>query len=218
MNKIIKIIKEQKLIIVSIFIVISILSLLFFSMKKTVQAEEPKILEQTSNETPQPIHLKVDVKGSVLTPGVYELNEGDRVIEAITAAGGTLEDSNLRYLNLSKRLTDQMTIYVYTNEEIKNYEASKVKIEYVEVPIPCNCPDNKNDACAFPSDTETNSLVSLNKASVEQLMTLSGIGDAKAKDIINYREQKPFETIEELKNVKGIGDSIFEKIKDKITI
>lgn len=188
--------------------------ILFFSYEEPADANEEPVIPTV---TEVPSTLKVDVKGSVISPGVYELEEGKRVIDAIEMAGGTLEGSNLHYLNLSKRLEDQMTIYIYTDQEIADYEASLVKTEYIEVPIPCNCPDKQNDACSNASNPST-SLISLNQASKEELMKLPGIGESKADEIIRYRKETPFKNIEEIKNIKGIGDAVFEKLKDQIAI
>lgn len=192
---------------------ILLLGFLFLEYQTPADATEEISSSITSIVEP-PSLLKVDVKGAVVQPGVYELQEGDRVMDAIQKAGGTLEGSNLHYLNLSKRLEDQMTIYIYTDQEIVNYEASQVKTEYIEVPIPCHCPDNYNDACS----TDSSSKISLNQATKEELMKLPGIGDSKAEDIIAYRKETPFQSIDELKNIKGIGEAIFEKLKDQITV
>lgn len=203
--------------------VIGIFLLLFVGSTFFVKGKEPEEIKEEPIPIQEsiPITLKVDVKGAVVAPGVYEMKEGDRVDDVIRQAGGIQEGANLHYLNLSKRLEDQMTIYIYTQEEINQYEKSKVKIEYVEVPIPCNCPDTKNDACSFPASDKDSigaGKISLNNGSKEELMTLTGIGEAKALDIIAYREKTPFQSIEDIKNVKGIGDSMFAKIKDQITL
>ena len=165
----------------------------------------------------------VDVKGAVNKPGVYELDEGKRVIDAINLAGGLINKSDTINLNLSKKLNDEMIIIVYTKEELYNYkksnDVSKKNINCAS--IECVCPDVNNDACIKKEDTKKeiiNKKVSLNNASKDELMTLSGVGESKADAIIKYRTEKKFKTIEELKEVTGFGDAVFNKIKDNIEL
>ena len=112
-----------------------------------------------------------------------------------------------------------MVIIVYSKDEVKDFKKTK-EIEK-QVQEKCIQKDDnalKNDACITTNPT-TPTKVSLNNATVEELMTLSGIGEAKAKEIIEYRNTNgPFKTIEDLKNIPGIGESIFAKIKENITI
>lgn len=164
--------------------------------------------------------IRVDIKGAVVTPGVYEMREGTRVADVIYQAGGVLENADLSRINLSKRVTDEMVIIIYTKEEIAAYQNAQTKIEYVYLEPDCNCPDTVNDACITqqPTDTSTSDKISLNTATQEELETLPGIGESKAKIIMQYRDQKRFESIEELKEIKGIGEKIFEKLKDYITL
>lgn len=169
--------------------------------------------------------ILVDVKGAVVSPGVYQLSLGCSVQDAIHMAGGLLENSNTKVINLSKRVFDEMVIIVYTNEEIEAYQKDpEVLTEFVYVELPCECPDSMNDACI---NTETKvdenvseeSLVSINTATKEDLMTLSGIGESKAEAIIKYREENgEFLDITDIMNVSGIGESAFEKIKDSIAV
>lgn len=169
--------------------------------------------------------IKVDVKGSVNNPGVYELDENSRVIDAINASGGVNEYANTSNINLSKKITDEMVIIVYSNYQIETYKNDNKKTEYVYIEVE-KCPDNMNDACISQNkstnkkeDNNEITIVSINTASLEQLKTLPGIGESKANDIIKYREKEGnFKTIEDIKNVSGIGDSLFEKIKDYITV
>ena len=169
--------------------------------------------------------LFIDVKGSVNAPGVYEIDEGKRVIDAINLAGGLTENADTINLNLSKKLTDEMYIVVYSKDEIYNYKKNtdKPNEEIKCASVECVCPDVKNDACINKEnnndETIINDKVSINNASKEELMNLSGIGESKAEAIISYRnENGDFQNIEDIKNVSGIGDALFEKIKDNITI
>lgn len=162
-------------------------------------------------------YIYVDVKGSVKTPGVYKLTNNSRVIDAIDASGGITSSANTRYINLSKILEDGDVVMVYSDKEIKN--AQKENIVYIETP--CVCEEVKNDACITSNDENNNSngKVNINNATFDELKTLSGIGDAKAKAIIEYRlKNGNFKTIDELKNVNGISESIYAKIKENITV
>ncbi len=174
----------------------------------------------------------VDIKGAINTPGVYELENGKRIIDVINTAGGLTDNANTVNINLSKKLEDEMFIIIYTKEEIENYMKKQDVSEIVCASYECVCPDSNNDGCYKNDSNKTNDKtsssndevkvtgkVSINTASKEELMTLSGIGEAKAGAIIEYREKNGnFASIEDIKNVSGIGDAIFEKIKDNITI
>lgn len=185
--------------------------------KNTVASKETKVKE-TDNKNE--VYYKVDVKGQVNAPGIYELKENSRVIDAINMAGGLTGDANTTVINLSKKIKDEMVIIIYSNSEVVDF--SKTKEEESDILGRCYQKDETslmNDACIESEEVSTSSLVSINTATLEQLMTLSGIGEAKALDIINYREANgDFKTIDELRNVSGIGDSLFDKIKENITL
>lgn len=169
--------------------------------------------------------IKVDIKGAVKKAGVYELDEGARIADLIKMAGGLKSNASTKYLNLSRKLTDEMVVKVYTENQIKN-----MNIIY-NVQEECKCPTEDITSCAGSSviingtniESDDNNVVSskisLNNGTLEELMTLSGIGEAKAKAIIEYREKNNgFKTIEEIMNVSGIGESAYNKIKDNITL
>ena len=111
-----------------------------------------------------------------------------------------------------------MVIIIYSNQEVKEFEKTKEHI----LQDKCIQKDEnalKNDACINNNQsTNTNKKININTASSEELQTLPGIGESKAKDIITYRETNKFNTIEDIKNVSGIGDALFAKIKENITI
>lgn len=157
--------------------------------------------------------IYVDVKGSVVNPGVYKLKNNSRVVDAISASGGLNEDANTRFINLSKILYDGDVIVIYSKKEIE--EAKKSNIVYVETP--CVCEEVKNDAC-YLEENNTNK-ININTSSIDELKKLDGIGDAKAKAIIDYRSKNGlFKKIEDLLNVSGISESVYNKIKENITI
>ncbi|MBR4178973.1 MAG: helix-hairpin-helix domain-containing protein [Bacilli bacterium] len=161
--------------------------------------------------------IYIDIKGSVANPGVYKLNSDARVMDAIEASGGITADANTRFINLSKKLYDGDVIVIYSNKEIK--EAQKEKVVYIDTP--CVCEEVKNDACYKEEGEEnkSNDKININTASLEELKTLAGIGEAKAKSIIDYRNNNGnFKSIEDIKKVNGISESIYAKIKENITI
>ena len=181
---------------------------------------EPSVVEK----------IKVDIKGYIEVPGVYEMDNDSRIIDVINKAGGLKEEANTEYINLSKRVNDEMIIIIYSNNEVEKYKETEKEIVYIE--YECVCPDNKNDACINEEDTvntngvktekieETSSekkdeLISINTGTLDELMTLSGIGESKAQ----YREKNgKFEKLEDIMNVSGIGESAYSKIKDYIKL
>lgn len=230
--------KYKKAIIITILLTLLITFTFFIYLNQTKKEKikiEPiieKIKEEPKEEVEEELKtqkIKVDIKGEVNTPGVYELNEGDRVIHAINASGGLTEKADTSLINLSKNLTDEMVVIIYNKDIIGELKKEELKTEtivkYIEKE--CTCPDSINDACINKSEEETleenseqsNNKVSINTASIEELTTIPGIGETKAKSIIEHREENGlFKTIEDLMNVKGIGESTFEKLKSYITI
>lgn len=221
-------IKENKKYIIGITILVFSIFIIFITnyLNQTDVVNAEPIIEEKKEVEEVEEKIKVEIKGAVNGPGVYELNNDSRVIDIINLAGGLTENADISLINLSKKLTDEMVIIIYTREEIENYNNSKIKTEYVYIEVN-NCPDPINDACIKEyeeekvnnDDSNEDKIININKASIEELTTLSGIGESKAKLIIEYREQNGnFKNIEELSNVKGIGESLIEKIKDNITI
>lgn len=135
----------------------------------------------------------VYICGAVHEPGVYELPEGSRVHEALDMAGGMTEEAAAYALNLARIAVDGEQIYVPDAEEIQGQ--------------------------SILSGSGYEKKVNINTASMEELMTLTGIGEAKAESIIRYREENGgFQSIEDLMEIGGIKEGVFEKIKDDITI
>lgn len=166
--------------------------------------------------------IKVDIKGAVKIPGVYSLEENDRIIDVITLSGGLLDVADTSTINLSKKVFDEMVIIIPIKEENK-IEKEEI-INDAIIGEEQNKENESNDEIIEDNTEnldkieETNKKISLNTATKEQLMTLSGIGESKALAIIEYRNNKKFESIDEITNIKGIGNSIYEKIKQYITI
>lgn len=205
--------KKEKIIIISL-IICNLLSICFLLPKNSV-----KNIVQSSVSKKK---VSVDIKGAVKNPGLKVLEIGTTVNDLIIYSGGLLENADTSLINLSKKLTDEMVVIVYTTDEVKELKTGSTSVKVIEQE--CICPQVKNDACISNNDLpkdENNNIsgkVNINKASKEELMTLSGIGETKAIAIIEYRKQSPFKTIEEITNVNGIGSSTFEKIKNNLTI
>ncbi len=163
--------------------------------------------------------MKVDIKGEVVLPGIYSLEEGSRVIDVITLAGGLTENADTSVVNLSKKIFDEMVIIIYSHEQVSNfYETKRMEKEVVDSCRQVDENSLKNDACIC-SEEISSSKININTASKEELMELPGIGDAKAQDIIQYREEHgPFQSIEDVQNVSGIGESLYSKIQENITV
>ena len=136
--------------------------------------------------------------GAVNTPGVYELDKDARVFEAIRSAGGMTDEAAPDAINQARVVSDGEQIYVPTAEEAESQGTG------VEGTVTESAVDDK---------------VNINTAGKDELMTLTGIGEAKAGSILRYREENGrFESIEELMEIEGIKEGVFNKIKDDITI
>ena len=238
MEKLLELFNKYKYQIIVGIILVLILSgvgvIIYFNYSKEPieeKVEEVSVLETiVEEELPEVDKIKINIKGAVVNSGVYELDSGSRVIDAINISGGLLKNADTSILNLSKKLKDEDVVVIYTSEEVKKIKEGNVIIQYIEKE--CNCPDVENSACIDldslisnnikkDNDNETSnniSKISINTATLEQLQTLDGIGKSKAEAIIEYRTKNGlFKTIEDIKNVSGIGDAAFEKIKDNIT-
>ena len=226
MERILDLLKKYKYLILSVVIILIIavggVIFYFFKDKKIEDIGDENVVSvieqeknEEKNEETKEENITVDVKGEVNKPGVYKLPVGSRVIDAIKISGGTTKKADTSLLNLSKILTDENVIIVYN-------KYSQQTVKYVEKE--CNCSNNdgcinNNNVVGNDSESSTNEKISINKATKEELMKLSGIGESKALDIINYRNENGlFKSIEDLKQISGIGEKLFEKIKDQITI
>lgn len=144
--------------------------------------------------------IVVEIKGEVKKPDVYTLNEDSIIKELIEAAGGLTENADLNNINRAKKLQNHELVYIANKNDI-----TKEGI------------NTSSESKASNSQGITNTIVNINTATIEQLKTLNGIGDSKAKSIIEYREQNGgFKSKEDIKNVTGIGEKMFERIKEQI--
>ena len=154
----------------------------------------------SSEETESSV-LYVYVCGAVEHPGVVELPAGSRVFEAIEKAGGLSGEAAGFAVNQAAALEDGQQITVPTKEEASGWEPER------------------DARTARAEESSGEKIININEAAAEELTVLPGIGKAKAESIVEYRESAGrFGSIEEIKNVSGIGEAVFEKIKDKIAV
>jgi len=155
--------------------------------------EEPEVKGTSGDQTED--NIFIHVCGAVKNPGVYEMEAGSRIYEALELAGGMTEDAVENSMNQAEILNDGQQLYVMSESEMKE-EKMIAEEEAIE--------DGK---------------VNINRASREELMTLPGIGESKADAIIRYREETgTFNSIEEIMEIEGIKEGVFRKIEDRITI
>ena len=169
--------------------------------KKEEAVEESEALvttvlaEKTEENTTLEAVIFVDIKGEVKKPGVYQMKVGDRVKDAIDAAGGLTAEADSQKVNLAQRVEDQMVIVV-----------PKVGEEAEAIP-----------AGATSKEVSKEGKVNINTATVEELKTLKGVGEKKAEAIIEYRKKNgSFKTKEDLMKVRGIGKKLFESFEERI--
>ena len=144
--------------------------------------------------------IYVDIKGAVKVPGIYQLKNQQRIWDALALAGGVSEEADTTQVNYAQKVKDQMIIYVPKKGE----------------PVPQSLETLQESALAQQNQEGK---INLNTATEAELQTISGIGAKKAQEIIRFRdEQGPFKTVEELKNVSGIGEKTVERLKDMLTV
>lgn len=254
-------VKTNKFIILFISIIANIILLgtsgylLYEKLNFECTCPENNETLKTVKEDATNASMFVEVKGAVSKPGVFEVKSDNIINDVIKLAGGFTKDAYTNNINLSRKVSDELVVYVYTNADMKK------KTQVSETVCNCssydisNCTENKqseivstttdssvsissSNSTSSSTTSESNSttssannntnknstsnqkkIININTATKAELTSLSGIGDAKAEDIINYRTQNGnFKSIDDIKNVKGIGDAIFAKIKDYITV
>ena len=164
--------------------------------QETESVTRQETIEDTQQEQGTPI--LVYVCGEVNAPGVYELETGMRIDDAIAAAGGFTEAAGQEYWNLAELLTDGQMLYVPTEEEAKERQAS-----YEEI----------------TGESVSDGRININTADAQKLMEIPGIGQTRAEAIIAYRtENGGFSCVEDIMKVSGIKNALFEKMRDYITV
>lgn len=140
--------------------------------------------------------ITVDVKGAVKSPGIYDLPVGSRVNDAVQKAGGLTDNADSKSINLAQKISDEALVYVPTKEEAANQESH-----------------------SNATGSKKGSKVNLNKASLEELKQVKGLGAKRAQDIIDHRDSNgKFKSVDELKKVSGIGAKTIEKLKEYVTV
>ncbi len=199
--------RERIVILAVVFIVISVVVFkmgfkelkqnknqpLNFVNSYAVDEEEDEPNEENST-------IMVHISGQVYKPGIVEMDLGKRLIDAIKAAGGLMKEADLDRINLAKKLVDEEKIYIpKVGEELNN--------DIIDVQV-----------TSVSTSSDSNGKININKCSQIDLESLPGIGPVLAERIIDYRNSNAFKTIEELKEVSGIGDKKYEALKDLITV
>lgn len=171
----------------------------------TIPGSEPEAVAAplTGPAIEEEVMIIVDVAGAVVNPSVVELPEGSRVFEAVEKAGGLTSEGDTGAINQAEILSDGQKIYIPTKQEVADNSYA---------PKPGN-------TGRMSSGSGQNGLININTADSAALQEIPGVGPATAEKIINYRnENGKFKRIEDIKNVSGIGDKTFEKMKKKITV
>jgi competence protein ComEA len=170
----------------------------------TATADDTVSASDASEASSAPTQCYVYVCGAVANPGVYALSSGARVYEAVDLAGGFLEDACEEAVNLADEVTDAQMIWIPTDEEAAEGE----------LVLPAAAANASEDV-----SSDSDGTINLNTATAEQLMTLPGIGQSKADSILSYRETHgSFSSVEEIMNVDGIKEGVYNRIKDNIRV
>lgn len=201
---------KDLLILVEIVLIIIVLVLQISPINQKVEEKPEEVAIENVDDSEQEKIVEnfyVDIKGEVKKPGVYQATDKMIVNDLIKLAGGLTKSATTADINLSKALTSEMVIV------ISNKKKSATTTNQVTET------KSDNNASISNEQPKDNNKISINNATKDELMTLSGIGESKALNIINYRDTNgPFKTIEDILNVTGIGESIFAQIKENITL
>lgn len=198
-------INKNQLVIAGIVITMIIIVVIYiFSIKPQTNENYENLEIEDVSKTEEKLEItkiKVHIAGSVVTEGIIELEEGARVADAIKEAGGTTADANTKKINLAQKLQDGQKIYIPNQNETEE-----------------DIMENLGETIEENS-INSSSKVNINTATQTELELLSGIGPSIASKIISYRKENgKFKTIEDIKNVPGIGEAKFNSIQDQITV
>ena len=164
--------------------------------RQNVSVESKKEITTTAEKSSSKESIYVYVCGEVKHPGVYRFSKDERIVSAVKAAGGLTEKASVESINQAEKMKDGQ-----------------------QITIPSKKQATKNERSDSEAVQSSSGKININTAGVKELMTLSGIGEAKASDIIAYREEHgPFSDISDIMKIQGIKEGIYHKIKDKITI
>lgn len=218
----------KKNILICIIAIITIISGIYFMIEQktsqnnivientNLEENDDEIIEtkkdnKLEDDTIEENKIYVYVTGEVKNNGIVILNNGARISDAIEAAGGLTENADISEINMVYELQDGIKLSIPNKQQIEENE----KFNYIIT----NSNDNQNEETIIKDTSENNNLININNATQTELETLPGIGPSLALNIINYRKENGrFSSIDEIKNVKGIGDSKYENIKRYICI
>lgn len=213
--------------------------------EENIPIESNVTLEKKEEVKEEPIKVKkeyVEIKGYVNKPGVYAITDDTIINDIVAIAGGFKKGAYTKNINLSKKVVDEMVIVVYSEYEYKQIKAPSVI--YIEKECSCkdydisSCLDDKNSVIKpgeneednndkkddnkennYTDENKENTKININTASEKELMTLNGIGESKAKAIIEYRKENGnFKETKDITKVSGISEKTYENIKDSITV
>ena len=206
--------ENKEKIIIAIIGVILIISVVIYFIDRNDEDEYIEVNNEIANlteeevleETEETQEIILHIIGAVKNPGIVKIKEGSRIVDVIEAAGGITEEADISKINLAYIVEDGQKIFVPSiTDEITE------ETEYVT--------SESGDNIIVDDNEGENVMVNINKATQTELETLPGIGPAMALRIIEHREENGnFENIEEIKNVKGIGDAKYENIKNNICV
>ena len=209
---------KNKMAVIAICLVFIVFSGIFYikpgvdgtgdSITSSTEAESTSMPESGSLKGKQaesthmpPDIIAVYICGAVKHPGVYSLESGQRLCDAVNAAGGFKKTAARLSVNLAMLLSDGEQVIIPTKKQVASYNKTY-----------------KGNSAGGTASTNTDGLVNINTASRDELMSLPGIGASKADAVIEYRLSNSFKTIEDIKNVTGIKDGVFNQIKNQITV
>lgn len=202
---------KYKKIIVSVIVIIILLGIKVLTQNQGIKIEETednieekeieiKVEDKKTQEKEEINSIKVHVSGEVIRPGIVQIEQESRVADAIEIVGGLTETADLDQINLAQILEDGMKIYVPSVNEDRRENIMNTGVE-------------------SRTQNKKTGIININTATVDELDTLPGIGKSTANKIISYREEKgKFKSIEEIMEVSGIGDAKFDSIKKLIDV
>ena len=227
--------KTQKIIftVIAIIIILGICYYIYFKDEENMNSIESNSLEiesteeTTKNEEEEysDTRIIVYITGAINKEGIYELPVNSRIADLIEKAEGTKEEAYIEKLNLAYKLEDGMKIHIPTKQEYEEQQKIKQETNITEdvtneyITTDSGISSIEKDKEDINSENTNNDKININKATQTELDSLPGIGPSTAEKIIEYRKEKgKFKKIEEIKEVSGIGDAKYEKIKDKIEV
>lgn len=204
--------KQRKIIIIIGILVIIFIGWKFYNLSNNTDIENNDFIvndtkEEKKNDNEEEEMMAVHVTGEVNNPGVVKIKEGSRIEDVIKAAGGLTENGDITNVNLAYVVEDGMKIRIPSNDD------ENITEDYITED------SGKGVIMSEESNNSTSSIVNINTANEAELEQLPGIGPSISSKIVEYRNKNgKFKNIEDIKNVTGIGDSKFEKIKEYIKV